>query len=90
MTQARASRIQSSTAKQNGGYVSSDSFAARAQSAAARNANEQASSANADRQQQVPPLAELLFGGEGSAPAVTRGARQPALPPLVSLLFRGE
>ncbi|MDU7784916.1 MAG: hypothetical protein ACTTG7_05840 [Aggregatibacter segnis] len=34
-----ASRIQSSTAKANGGLVSANSFAARAQSAAARNSN---------------------------------------------------
>ena len=37
MTSSAASRIQSSTAKSNGGGVSSGSFAARAQSAAARN-----------------------------------------------------
>lgn len=39
MTSAAASRIQSSTAKGNGGKVSSSSFAARAQSAAARNSS---------------------------------------------------
>ena len=39
MTQAAASRIQSTTARINGGQVSCGSFAARAQSAAARNAS---------------------------------------------------
>lgn len=38
MTQAAASRIQSATARASGGQVSSGSFAARAQSAAAHNA----------------------------------------------------
>ena len=37
MTPAAASRIQSATAKSNGGQVSSNSFASRAQSAAAKN-----------------------------------------------------
>lgn len=37
MTPQAASRIQSSTARNNGGQVSSRSFAARAQSSAARN-----------------------------------------------------
>lgn len=37
MTPKAAARIQSSTAKANGGKVSSGSFAARAQSAAAKN-----------------------------------------------------
>lgn len=37
MTPQAASRIQSATAKSNGGKVSSHSFAARAQSAAAKN-----------------------------------------------------
>jgi hypothetical protein len=37
MTQAAASRIQSATARANGGRVSSGSFAARAQAAAAHN-----------------------------------------------------
>ncbi|MCA8353005.1 hypothetical protein [Burkholderia cepacia] len=37
MTPAAASRIQSATAKANGGKVSADSFAARAQAAAAHN-----------------------------------------------------
>lgn len=35
MTKAAAARIQSATAKENGGKVAKDSFAARAQSAAA-------------------------------------------------------
>lgn len=39
MTTTAAARIQSSTAKDNGGQVSSNSFAARAQSAAAKNSN---------------------------------------------------
>lgn len=39
MNTTAASRIQSSTAKANGGQVSANSFAARAQSAAARNNN---------------------------------------------------
>lgn len=39
MTPDAASRIQSSQAKANGGKVSSNSFAARAQSAAAKNVN---------------------------------------------------
>lgn len=39
MTPTAASRIQSSQAKANGGKVSSHSFAARAQSAAAKNVN---------------------------------------------------
>lgn len=39
MTQAAASRIQSSTARAHGGQVASGSFAARAQAAAARHAN---------------------------------------------------
>lgn len=38
MTQAAASRIQSATAKAGGGQVSSGSFTARAQAAAAHNA----------------------------------------------------
>jgi hypothetical protein len=37
MTQTAASRIQSRTAKDNGGKVSSDSFAARAARTAAQN-----------------------------------------------------
>ncbi|MDR2081863.1 MAG: hypothetical protein LBP54_08275 [Campylobacteraceae bacterium] len=37
MTPKAASRIQSATAKQNGGAVSKSSFAAKAQSAAAKN-----------------------------------------------------
>lgn len=37
MTQSAAGRIQSATARANGGQVSSGSFAARAQSAAAHN-----------------------------------------------------
>lgn len=37
MTPAAAARIQSSTAKQNGGQVAKGSFGARAQSAAATN-----------------------------------------------------
>jgi len=37
MTSSAASRIQSSTAKSSGGGVSKGSFAARAQSAAAKN-----------------------------------------------------
>ena len=37
MTPSAAARIQSSEAKANGGKVSSDSFAARAQGAAVRN-----------------------------------------------------
>lgn len=37
MTPQAVARIQSSTAKSNGGQVPADSFAARAQSAAARN-----------------------------------------------------
>lgn len=37
MTPAAASRIQSSTAKSNGGQVPSNSFASRAQSSAAKN-----------------------------------------------------
>ncbi|MCG8148595.1 hypothetical protein H9W84_10740 [Moraxella sp. PS-22] len=39
MTAEAAARIQSSTAKSNGGKVSADLFAARAQSSAAKNAN---------------------------------------------------
>lgn len=39
MTQIAAARIQSATAKANGGQVPSGSFAARAQSASARNVN---------------------------------------------------
>lgn len=39
MTQAAASRIQSATAKANGGQVPANSFASRAQSSAARNSN---------------------------------------------------
>lgn len=39
MTPEDASRIQSSTAKNNGGKVSSDSFASRAQSSGAKNSN---------------------------------------------------
>ena len=39
MTTAAAARIQSATARANGGKVASDSFAARALSAAAHNAN---------------------------------------------------
>lgn len=39
MTQAAASRIQSSTAKAHGGSVPAGSFAARAQSAAANNSS---------------------------------------------------
>lgn len=38
MTQTAAARIQSSTAKANGGQVPAGSFAARAMSAAAKNA----------------------------------------------------
>ncbi|HPV23004.1 MAG TPA: hypothetical protein PLJ65_02415 [Casimicrobium sp.] len=38
MTMARAAAIQSATARANGGKVTSGSFAARAQSAAAHNA----------------------------------------------------
>jgi len=37
MTPKSASRVQSATAKQNGGSVSKGSFASRAQSTAARN-----------------------------------------------------
>jgi hypothetical protein len=37
MNQAAASRIQSATAKANGGAVPKDSFAAKAQSVAAKN-----------------------------------------------------
>jgi hypothetical protein len=37
MTSSAASRIQSSSAKSNGGTVSKNSFASRAQSSAARN-----------------------------------------------------
>lgn len=37
MTQVAASRIQSATAKANGGQVPANSFASRAQSAAANN-----------------------------------------------------
>lgn len=40
MTAEAASRIQSSTAKANGGKVEKGSFAARAQSIAAKNANQ--------------------------------------------------
>lgn len=39
MTQSAASRIQSATAKVNGGKVASGSFASRAQSAASTNSN---------------------------------------------------
>lgn len=39
MTAAAASRIQSATARSTGGQVQSGSFAARAQSTAARSAN---------------------------------------------------
>lgn len=39
MTQKDASRIQSATAKNNGGQVLPNSFASRAQSSAAKNAN---------------------------------------------------
>ena len=39
MTPEAAARIQSSEAKANGGKVSSEGFAARAQSAAAKNSN---------------------------------------------------
>lgn len=39
MTPAAAARIQSATAKANGGKVASGSFAAKAQSAAATNSN---------------------------------------------------
>lgn len=39
MTQTAASRIQSSTAKANGGAVSKGSFSSRASSAAAKNTN---------------------------------------------------
>lgn len=39
MNTTAASRIQSSTAKAHGGLVAANSFAARAQSAAARNSN---------------------------------------------------
>lgn len=39
MTPADAARIQSATAKNNGGMVSRGSFAARAQSSAAKNNN---------------------------------------------------
>ncbi len=39
MTQADAARIQSATAKQNGGQVPPDSFASRAQRAAQNNQN---------------------------------------------------
>lgn len=39
MTPQAASRIQSATAKNNGGQVSAHSFAARAQSAAAKNSS---------------------------------------------------
>lgn len=39
MTLSAASRIQSATARANGGKVSSGSFAARAQAGAANNAN---------------------------------------------------
>lgn len=39
MTKAAAQRIQSSTAKANGGQTPKNSFAARAQKAAAKNSN---------------------------------------------------
>lgn len=39
MTPAAATRIQAATARANGGQVTSSSFAARAQAAAAHNAN---------------------------------------------------
>ncbi len=39
MTSAAAARIQSATARSSGGQVAKGSFAARAQSAAAQNAN---------------------------------------------------
>lgn len=39
MTQIAASRIQSSTAKANGGIVPKDSFSSRASRAAAKNTN---------------------------------------------------
>ncbi|BCV46806.1 MULTISPECIES: hypothetical protein [Shewanella] len=39
MTSQAAARIQSSTAKQNGGTVTKGSFSARAQSSAANNSN---------------------------------------------------
>ena len=39
MTTADAARIQSSMAKANGGFTTSNSFASRAQSAAANNVN---------------------------------------------------
>jgi len=42
MTQAAASRIQSATARANGGQVSSGGFAARAQSAVAHNTSSSA------------------------------------------------
>lgn len=41
MTQSDAARIQSAEAKANGGKVAKGGFAARAQSAAARNASNQ-------------------------------------------------
>jgi hypothetical protein len=40
ITQQDAARIQSATAKKNGGIVPKDSFAARAQRAASKNANQ--------------------------------------------------
>ena len=40
MTPAAAARIQSSTAKTNGGQTPKDSFAARAQSSASKNTKE--------------------------------------------------
>lgn len=43
MTATDAGRIQSSTAKQNGGGVTKDSFAARAQSAATKNSSQSVS-----------------------------------------------
>lgn len=41
MTPAAAARIQSSTAKENGGKTPKDSFTSRAQSAAAKNSKQQ-------------------------------------------------
>ena len=49
MTQQAASRVQSSTCKSTGGTTPAGSFAARAQSSAATNANNSASSGAAPR-----------------------------------------
>ena len=49
MSQQAASRVQSSTCKSTGGTTPAGSFAARAQSSAATNANNSASSGAAPR-----------------------------------------